>query len=81
MEEGLRHFRDGKCTYCAEELDMEKWVSMFQEDYFHYKNIVCNGCGHKNWFRAHFFGSGHDYGFNTLKSIDSLVRKVCERER
>lgn len=81
MEEGLKHFRDGKCTYCAKELDMEKWSSKFHDDYFHYKHISCNGCGKKNWFRASFLGSGHDHGFVQPSSIDSLIRKVCERER
>lgn len=81
MDIGRKQFWDEKCVYCSVVLDRGSWKSHWERDYLHYKVCKCNSCGKSNSFRVTFFGSGHDSTFIPAKSIDSLVKRVCERER
>ena len=81
MELGTKSFWDEKCIYCSTVLERSLWKSSWENDYLHYKVCACTTCGKSNSFRVTFFGSGHDATFNPPKSIDSLVKRVCERER
>ncbi len=81
MDIGQRQFSDEKCKYCAISIDRSLWKSYWERDYLHYKVCTCLGCGRTNSFRVAFFGSGHDAVFGPARSIDGIIRKVCERER
>lgn len=81
MDLAMRQLIDERCKYCSTVLQGDGWKSHFEGDYLHYKICTCGSCGKNNSLRIRFFASGHDLPFGGLKSIDSLVRKVCERER
>ena len=64
--------------YCGHQLDSlcchSEWGDREEQ---HYKSVVCNECGRKNWIKVGFLGSGHDV--ENVVSIDSIVKKVHEK--
>lgn len=60
--------RNGSCIYCNEQLDSEKWSSVFAQIH-HYKCVLCK-CGKENCVKVDFAGTGHD-------SWSGLERKIA----
>jgi len=80
MEHILSKLEGIQCLYCSESLSEELWRSEWKEHVHHYKSVKCDDCGKKNWLKAPFLGSGHDWvSQKNRKSIESMVRMVAEK--
>ena len=68
------------CLYCGNKLKGETWNSEFETE-FHYKTIVCSGCGKQNRVKVDFQGSGHDHwDGNGFKIKGNLEKKIKHKK-
>ena len=77
-EEPPLRFQDPRCFYCEDGLSKDSCHSRWEGGQHHYKILKCD-CGKDNWFKVDFTGSGHDSFVKGNDSIESRVRKVCDR--
>ncbi len=62
-----------QCLYCHADLTQRTWLSDHL-DGFHYKTIICEGCGRENHVTVKFLGSGHDnWNRKEWLSLDELA--------
>ena len=80
MVELPERVKEMRCSYCSHEVDGKQWDSEWHECHErHYKSIVCENCGKKDWMKANFNGSGHDCVVDKLDNdLESTLRKVSE---
>ncbi len=79
MQKLPKHLVEGKCDYCTNDFDKEKWESDWCDSHKHYKSLHCDGCGKENWLKVKFHGSGHDCVLKREESeLESVLRKVQE---
>jgi len=79
MQKIPKHLVEGKCDYCTNDIEKEKWSSAWCNGDKHYKTLDCDNCGKKNWLNLKFLGSGHDCILKEEESeLESMVRKVQE---